>query len=121
MKSKDRVTLMVCTSADGQKQPLTVIGKAKKPHCFALCDNKPPLPYKNEKNAWFDKNIMHWWISSNVSGHIIQSIKDLILRRCQYYYGLEPMFRHRPNFEALLMFSSQDPNNNDDEEGRLDG
>ena len=64
MKSKDRVTLMVCTSADGQKQPLAVIGKAMKPHCFALCDNKPPLPYKSQKNAWFDKNITRWWISN---------------------------------------------------------
>jgi len=42
------------------------IGKTKKPHCFALCNNKPPLQYKNQKNAWFDKNITHWWISSNI-------------------------------------------------------
>jgi hypothetical protein len=30
------------------------------------------------------------------------------------------MFRHHPNFEALLMFSSQDLNNNADEKGKLD-
>ena len=53
-------------------------------------------------------------------GNHSQSVKDLILRWCQYYYELEHMFRHHPNFEALLMFSSQDLNNNADEKGKLD-
>eukprot|EP00978_Attheya_sp_CCMP212_P011342 scaffold27994_cov49-Attheya_sp.AAC.4 len=30
MKSKDRVTLMICTAADGTKVTLSIIGKAKK-------------------------------------------------------------------------------------------
>ena len=59
-------------------------------------------------------------LNKDDKGNHPQSVKDLILRRCQYYYELEPVFRHRPNFEALSIFSSQDPNNNGDEEGTVD-
>ena len=63
MKSKDRITLMICTSADGKNVPLAVVGKSKKPHCFNLCDGKPPFPYINQANAWFDNPITLWWIN----------------------------------------------------------
>jgi DDE superfamily endonuclease len=63
MKSKDRITMMVCISCKGKKEPLALIGKAKKPKCFQLCPNEtPPLPYKGQSNAWFDKTVMMWWI-----------------------------------------------------------
>jgi hypothetical protein len=63
MKSKDRITLMVCTSCNGNKVPLAVIGKAKQPTCFRLCPNGiAPLPYRAQKNAWFDKEVTMWWI-----------------------------------------------------------
>eukprot|EP00978_Attheya_sp_CCMP212_P027512 scaffold92146_cov56-Attheya_sp.AAC.1 len=63
MKSKDRVTLMICTAADGTKVPLSIIGKAKKTECFRLCENdkdKVTLAYKDKgqcSNAWFDKEV----------------------------------------------------------------
>jgi hypothetical protein len=51
---------MVCTTANGDKVPLAVVGKSKKPVSF---DNQPPpLPYTNQANAWFDKGITRWWI-----------------------------------------------------------
>jgi hypothetical protein len=60
MKDKNRLTVMVCTSANGDKVPLAVVGKSKKPVSF---DNQPPpLPYTNQANAWFDKGITRWWI-----------------------------------------------------------
>ena len=36
------------------------------PSCFRLLDPRagPPLPYKEQKNAWFDKSITLWWINS---------------------------------------------------------
>lgn len=37
MKDKNRITLMVCTSASGAKCPLSIVGKAKKPKCFEMC------------------------------------------------------------------------------------
>ena len=64
MKDKERVTLMVCTSADGWRAPLALIGKSKKPVCFQLLTNssKPPIAYRNQRNAWFDKDTTEWWI-----------------------------------------------------------
>jgi Tc5 transposase DNA-binding domain/DDE superfamily endonuclease len=58
MKDKTRITLMVCTSADGCKVPLSVVGKPKKPVCFRLCEQEtPPMAYKDQKNVWYDTRI----------------------------------------------------------------
>jgi hypothetical protein len=59
MKSKDRVSMMICTSCTGKKAPWAVVGKARKPVRFRLCQNETlPLPYKGQKNAaWFDKKV----------------------------------------------------------------
>ena len=40
MKDKTRVTLMVCTAADGTKVPLAMIGKSKRPKCFRLTNRE---------------------------------------------------------------------------------
>jgi hypothetical protein len=66
MKSKDRVTIMVCIAADGSKIPLSIIGKSKTPECFRHeLDNpsEPPMAYKDQSNAWFDREITIWWIN----------------------------------------------------------
>ena len=57
MKDKNRLTIMVCTSATGDKVPLAVIGKPIRPQCWDLCGNKPPIAYNNQNNAWFDRTI----------------------------------------------------------------
>jgi hypothetical protein len=66
MKDKARVTAMICTAADGFRLPVAIIGKAKKPVCFGLLQpgHSTPLPYKHQKNAWFDKDITIWWINN---------------------------------------------------------
>jgi DDE superfamily endonuclease/Tc5 transposase DNA-binding domain len=65
MKDKTRITLMVCTAADGSKVPLSIVGKPAKPVCFRLCENdKPPLAYTSQANAWFDKDVTLWWINN---------------------------------------------------------
>ena len=53
MKDKTRITLMVCTSEDGKKVPLTVVGKSKNPLSFQ--GKKPPLQY-NTKKCFGDVN-----------------------------------------------------------------
>jgi hypothetical protein len=64
MKSKDRIALMICTSASGEKVPLAIVGKAKKPECFRLCENGiPPIAHVDQSNAWFDRKITVWWIN----------------------------------------------------------
>lgn len=55
-KSKDRLTVMVCASMAGEKVPLLVIGKAKKPRCFAGVQNLP-LTYLGNSKAWMTSDI----------------------------------------------------------------
>jgi hypothetical protein len=65
MKSKDRVTLMVCSSAAGAKLPLFMVGTAKQPLCFKYlcCNSQPPMPYMHQANAWFTQEITIHWIN----------------------------------------------------------
>ena len=73
MKDKSRITVMVCTAADGSKSPLSIVGKAKKPTCFTLCENdKPPMAYTNQKAAWFDTDVTMWWLLEVFWPHHIQ-------------------------------------------------
>ena len=39
MKSKDRVTIMVCTDTVEGKVPLTMVGKSKDTCCLSLSEN----------------------------------------------------------------------------------
>jgi len=79
MKSKDRVTLMVAIGADGGKVPLYVVGRSKKPLCFSLCDNKPPIPYTNQANAWFDKKVFLDWVNKVFWPHHLKTKGDVHL------------------------------------------
>ena len=54
MRDKNRLSGMACISAAGLKLPIPLVGKAARPQCWDLCDNKPPLPYQNQTNAWYD-------------------------------------------------------------------
>ena len=88
----DRVSLMVCTAADGTKLPLAAVGTAKSPFGQSNDDDdeeaeidfkpkgesdggssgsasvdskpspKPPIPYTSQPNAWFDQKTTLWWI-----------------------------------------------------------
>lgn len=60
MKDKTRLTLMICTAANGDKTPIAVVGKSASPRCFRGQD--VPLPYTNQSNAWFDQKITKWWL-----------------------------------------------------------
>ena len=60
MRSKDRVTIMLCTAADGSKVPLSIVGKSKNPHCFRL--GSPPIKYTQQNKSWFTSKVMVWWV-----------------------------------------------------------
>jgi hypothetical protein len=52
-KSKDRVSLIVCTNVVGtHKIPCTLIGKPKAPTCIK--DRQWPVPYFSQAKAWMD-------------------------------------------------------------------
>ena len=55
MKDRTRLTLRVSTVASGNKVPLAVVGKSKSPNVFEGIT--PPLPYTNQRNACFDRDI----------------------------------------------------------------
>mmetsp|Transcript_10705 Transcript_10705/g.29504 ORF Transcript_10705/g.29504 Transcript_10705/m.29504 type:complete len:731 (-) Transcript_10705:1114-3306(-) len=73
VESDDRLTLMICTAADGTKVPIAAVGRAKIPFQEdddeepeesdkKMTPKEPPIPYTYQENAWFDKNITLWWI-----------------------------------------------------------
>ena len=66
MKDKSRVTEMIDIAADGYRLPVAIIGKPKKSVCFKMLvrDEEIPFPYKNQNNAWSDKDITRWWINN---------------------------------------------------------
>ena len=49
MKSKDRLTLMVCVLGSGHKVLLAYVGKSKKPTCFSLDGEGAPTAYIHQK------------------------------------------------------------------------
>lgn len=50
MKSKDRITGYVCTSATGVRVPVCMTGRPKNSRCFRV--EKTPVPYLSQSNAW---------------------------------------------------------------------
>ena len=57
------VTEMVCTASDGNHIPTALIVKSRNPVCFELQQGEPiPLPYKDQSNACFDKDVTFRYI-----------------------------------------------------------
>ena len=59
--SKFRITGMASANAAGDKLPMFVIGKARKPRCFK---NVKFLPcrYRHQKNRWMDGILFEVWV-----------------------------------------------------------
>ncbi|MGH7955140.1 MAG: hypothetical protein ACREOZ_04185 [Gloeomargaritales cyanobacterium] len=95
MKSKDRVTLMICTSADGEKAPLFMVGKSANPTCFKYLsrDGRPPMAYTHQSNAWFDRAVTIEWINRVFWPHHLQRHGNiwaiLLLDNCSAHKDLD--------------------------------
>ena len=61
MKDKNRISVMACANAIGEKVPLAVCGKHKRPMCFNLVEGQLPLPYTSQSNSWYSQEVMKWW------------------------------------------------------------
>lgn len=62
-RSKERVTVMLCANALGEKEKPLVIGKAMKPRCFGRLERKDlPVDYHANKKAWMTSNIFKLWM-----------------------------------------------------------
>ena len=82
-KSKDRVTLNLCSNASGSiKLKLHLIGKAQKPRCFkSLNVDTLPVKYSGQKNAWMTASIFLDWFHGTFVPNVRLELKKL---------GLEP-------------------------------
>ena len=80
-RSKERVTVLVAASALGEKLPLLVIGKSKRPHCFRGVLNLP-VEYDANQRAWMTSEKFEKWLmkvnnSMRVEGRKIAMILDI--------------------------------------------
>ncbi|MGH7974277.1 MAG: hypothetical protein ACREBR_02030, partial [bacterium] len=95
MKSKDRVTLMICTAADGEKVPLFMVGKSAQPTCFTRLsdEGRPPMAYTHQGNAWFDRAVTVEWINRLFWPHHLKhhgnTCAILLLDNCSAHKGLD--------------------------------
>ena len=69
-QSKKRVTVLVTASMTGEKFPLHIIGKFKKPRCFKGI-HELPVEYHSQSNGWMSSSIFY------------QILKDLNFRFCR--------------------------------------
>ena len=79
-RSKERVTVLVAASALGEKLPLLVIGKSKRPHCFRGVLNLP-VEYDANQRAWMTSEKFEKWLmkvnnSMRVEGRKIAMILE---------------------------------------------
>ena len=57
--AKERLTILFCANMAGEKEPLLVIGKSKKPRVLNRYGmNKVPVTWYANKNAWMTTDIM---------------------------------------------------------------
>lgn len=62
-ESKERISLLLCTSMAGEKYKPLVIGKSKNPRCFAKIDKtKLGVDYYANANAWMTRVIFSSWL-----------------------------------------------------------
>ena len=59
--SKVRITGMATASATGEKLPMSVIGKSKKPRCFNGVRNLP-CRYRAQAKSWMDSFLFEEWV-----------------------------------------------------------
>ena len=55
---------MLCTSDNGHKVPVDVVGKSN--NAVLFLGKLPMISYTNQNNSWFDHNITKWWIYNGV-------------------------------------------------------
>lgn len=77
-QSKERVTVMVCSNADGSlKLPLVVIGKYANPRKLKnIPKNILPVYYTNQKSAWMDSNIFEKWFKEEFVPRVSAFLKE---------------------------------------------
>ena len=105
---------MVCTAASGRKVALSIIGKAKYQLCVTHLPEKP-MPYRNQKNAWFTKDVTLWWILNVLKpahekkdGRHVRAI--LLLENCSVYKLKEDQLLMLPEWLKIVFLPPNSTN-----------
>ena len=105
---KERLNVLFCCSASGEKLKPLVIGKARKPCGFnGMNVSQLPVTWKWSSKAWMNATIFTEWLEQinrkmrqqkqkimlfmdNVSSHVgSDAIYQMSLRSTQYHFSLE--------------------------------
>ena len=85
-KSKERVTIMVCSNMDGSdKRKLLVIGKSANPRCLKNV-KRLPVEYTANKNAWMTSEKFEHWLGEFNEDTGNSSCDDYILLILELHY-----------------------------------
>ena len=77
-QSKLRLTGLTAANAVGEKLPLFVIGKSKKPRCFKHIKHLP-CRYRSQKKSWMDSILFEEWVHEVDRRFIKEEQKDVLL------------------------------------------
>jgi hypothetical protein len=90
-KSKDRLTLLLCCSAAGERLKPLIIGKSKKPHCFrkrGVDLSSIGVKWSSNKSAWMTTQIFSDWLKELNKSMIKRNRKILLLvDNCSAHVG----------------------------------
>lgn len=91
-RSKERVTLLFACNATGtEKLPTLMIGKSRKPRCFAGVKSFP-FRYQANKKAWITTSIFHDW-SRKIDRQMSRQNRQILLfvNNCSSHVILPPL------------------------------
>ena len=92
--SKVRLTGMAAANAVGDKLPMFIIGKSKKPRCFAGIQNLP-CRYRGQGKSWIERNLFEEWVRELDSKFLAERRKiALLVDNC-------PAHPHVDNLKAI--------------------
>jgi hypothetical protein len=79
-KSKERVTIMLCTNMDGsEKLKMLFIGKSKNPRCMKKINKRQlPVTYKANKKSWINSELFKEFLTEINKDMILKNRKILL-------------------------------------------
>ena len=99
---------MAAASATGEKLPMMVIGKSKKPRCFKNVKHLP-YDYKSQKKSWMDSIIFEEWVRKLDRKFGAEKRKiALIIDNCPAY----PSIQGLSNIQLIFLRQTRPPFDN---------
>ncbi|XP_015790891.1 tigger transposable element-derived protein 6-like [Tetranychus urticae] len=77
---RERITILFCINRAGDKMAPLIINRSAKPRCFFTnCFDGLNIEYKQQHNAWMDRNIFTQWLKDLHDQLIIENKKVILL------------------------------------------